>query len=86
MAITDDDKARVIRLDATEHSIHRAARRLAWLKERGSSLTLDWGEDTAMWECSVISGGDRFTGVARDASAAVLDCYERVLKRIADNL
>lgn len=86
MEITDEDEMRVIRITETEQSVQRAARHLAWLKERGSSVELNWGEDTDMWECSIISGGDRFTGVARDPYAAVLECYERVLKRMADNL
>jgi hypothetical protein len=86
MAITDEDKARVARMTLTEERIQAAARYIAWLKERASSVELNWGEDTAMWECSVISGGDRFTGVAHDPYSAAMECYERVLKRMADNL
>lgn len=78
--ITDDDKSRVAQEVETEEAIRSAARYLAYMKERGSSLTLDWGEDSDMWECSWISGGDRFTGVARSPLRAAVDCYEAMMK------
>lgn len=35
---------------------------LIYMKDHGSSLLLNWGEDTGQWECSWITGGQRFTG------------------------
>lgn len=35
--------------------------KLQLMADRGSSVTLNWGEDTNAWECSWITGGKRFS-------------------------
>ena len=36
---------------------------IRWMQRHGSSLILNWGEDTGNWEVAWISGGKRFVGV-----------------------
>ncbi len=44
---------------------------LDWMREHGSSLILNWGEDCGgTWECSWITGGDRYTGVSNSPQMA----------------
>lgn len=45
--------------------------RLVYMQEHGSSVLLNWGEDTNLWECSWITGGERYTGVSRYLGGAV---------------
>lgn len=40
------------------------------MKRKGQSVTLNWGEDTGMWECSWITGGQRYTAFSSYASTA----------------
>lgn len=56
-------------LHAKQSSIEET---LAWMIDNGSSLILDWGEDSHMWECSWISGGERFTGLQKEIRLAIL--------------
>lgn len=41
------------------------------MKERGSSVILNWGEDTNCWECSWITSGKRYVGVSTSPHEAV---------------
>ncbi len=47
------------------------ATKIAWLKAHGSSLSLNWGEDTGCWECSWISSGKRRTVVTQRLETAL---------------
>jgi hypothetical protein len=85
VAITDEDKVRVAEMNETTTSITQAADFLAYMKQRGSSLTLDWGDDTDQWECSWISSGDRFVGVARSPALAAARCYEAMVAAKRDH-
>lgn len=53
---------------------------LNFMVNRGSSLELGWGEDHG-WECSWITGGERFTAVSKHLLVAVrtvlLQAYEK---------
>lgn len=44
---------------------------LEQMRERGSSVILNWGEDTNCWECSWITSGKRYTGVSTNPHEAV---------------
>jgi hypothetical protein len=46
-------------------------RRIEHRKNHGSSLTLNWGEDTDAWEVDWITSGRRFVGVCRDLGCAL---------------
>ncbi|HYF40716.1 MAG TPA: hypothetical protein VD930_13560 [Gemmatimonadales bacterium] len=48
---------------------------LDYMKQHGSSVTLNWGEDNNLWECSWITGGKRYTGFREDAYEAALESY-----------
>lgn len=37
---------------------------IEWMAKRSQSFTLNYGEDTNMWECSWIVGGQRYTAVS----------------------
>ena len=37
-------------------------KKIAWMQRHGSSLLLNWGEDDGLWECSWITGGQRYVG------------------------
>lgn len=41
------------------------------LRQSGSSLAMNWGEDTGLWECSLITGGNRFTERGSTLSATI---------------
>lgn len=41
------------------------------LQELGSSVTLNWGEDNGLWECSWITSGKRWTSCARRMEGAI---------------
>ena len=62
-----------------------ALRLVLWMQHHGSSLTLNWGEDTDAWECSWITGGLRFTGCSVYWRGAVIAVAEQAIdaKRLA---
>lgn len=52
---------------------------IGFLQRHGSSVLLNWGEDDNLWECSVISSGDRYSGFSnRDALTAARDCLKKL--------
>jgi hypothetical protein len=59
---------------------------LVWMKENGSSVTLNWGEDTGAWEISWITGGTRYTGCATDIRQAFIKCAEIFLERFIEEV
>ncbi len=73
-------RAEIIRtLLAQPETPGRVLSRLAWMRLHGSSLSLSWGEDTDLWECSWITGGKRYTGVSSYLQGAV----QQVLQKAA---
>jgi hypothetical protein len=50
-------------------------RLMAFMQRHGSSVLLNWGEDTGQWECSWITSGTRYTGLAGGALEAARDAY-----------
>lgn len=51
---------------------------LGRMQQMGSSVDLNWGEDTGAWECSWISSGKRFTGWAKTPLEAVRATLRKV--------
>jgi hypothetical protein len=50
---------------------------LEWMKQRGSSVSLNWGEDNNLWEASWITGGERFTGESTDPLNALAGAVKK---------
>lgn len=48
---------------------------LAFMRQHGSSVVLNWGEDNDLWECSWITSGKRYTGFSRDPLEAITQAY-----------
>jgi hypothetical protein len=55
---------------------------LVWMKEQGSSVLLNWGEDDNCWECSWITSGERMTGVDKNMTSAIVCCLLRQKHRL----
>ena len=53
----------------------RLYRMLGFMADKGSSVVLDYGEDTGQWEASWITGGNRYVGVNRDVEDALEEAY-----------
>ena len=47
-------------------------RALTWMKDKGSSVLLNWGEDDNLWECSWITGGKRYTCATKNMTSAIV--------------
>ncbi len=47
---------------------------LAWMAEHGTSVDLNWGEDTDCWECSWVTSGNRHTGFSPKEEPALAVC------------
>jgi hypothetical protein len=47
---------------------------LATMTERGTSVTLNWGEDNNLWEICWITNGKRYVGFGRSPELGVIDC------------
>jgi len=56
-------------------------RALTWMQDKGSSVLLNWGEDDNQWECSWITGGERYTGFSENMTAAIVACLLKVKHR-----
>lgn len=52
------------RLTTAEHLIEH-------MVDHGSSLTINWGEDTGCYEVDWITSGERFRGVSRELYQAI---------------
>jgi hypothetical protein len=46
-------------------------RLLQFMRERGTSVTLNWGEDTDAWEATWITVGDRYLAADHDVVRAL---------------
>lgn len=51
---------------------------LAHMQRRGSSVVLNFGEDTELWECSWITDGKRYTTFSADPTKAARECLRKV--------
>lgn len=58
---------------------------LDWMSQRGSSVILNWGEDSNAWECSWITGGDRFTSFDVSPCTAAVKAIEKCLEHEGKN-
>lgn len=47
---------------------------LEYMGQHGSSVTVNWGEDTGAWEVSWITDGKRYTGVSANLQMALIVC------------
>lgn len=54
---------------------------LEWMADGGSSVLLNFGEDTGAWECSWITGGERFTGIHGLIRKAVLESVNKAFAK-----
>lgn len=50
--------------------------KLGFMKDHGQSVLLNWAEDDNLWECSWITGGDRYSGYSLSIAEAVAQCFE----------
>ena len=55
--------------NANNNAIPRA---LTWMKDHGSSVDLNYGEDTGQWECAWIAGGERHGTSHRIMTSAIV--------------
>ncbi len=51
-----------------------------WMQLNGSSVVLNWGEDTGCWEVSWITVGQRFTGIQSELKRALLQSLNKALE------
>ncbi len=54
---------------------------LDWMQGSGSSVVLTWGEDNSVWECSWITGGERFTGFSQCVRYSILGALNNAFAR-----
>ena len=52
---------------------------IVFLKNHSCSFMLNWGEDNDVWECSVISSGERLSVFNSSMFAAVTELYDKVV-------
>lgn len=45
--------------------------KLIFMQQHGQSVLLNWGEDDNLWECSWITGGERYSGYSRFMDTAI---------------
>lgn len=55
---------------------------LAFMAQHGQSVIVGWGEDDGLWECSWISGGERFTSHKKYVEGAVESTARKVYERM----
>ena len=51
---------------------------LLGMQAMGSSVDLNWDEDTDLWECSWITSGERFTGFSKNPNTAARQAVLKV--------
>lgn len=56
------------------------------MQMHGQSVTLNWGEDNGVWECSWITGGNRYSGFSKNPYFAILAAYMNALNTVAPNV
>lgn len=57
----------------------RTCQLLSFMGMHGQSVTLNWGEDDNLWECSWITSGTRFTTLAKNYEDAIAQTARKVV-------
>jgi len=52
---------------------------LLWMRDRGSSVDLNYGEDNDIWETSWITSGVRYVGISKEIRLSVLSSLNKCL-------
>jgi hypothetical protein len=55
---------------------------IEYLINHGSSMTINWGEDTGCYEVYWITGGSRFRGVSRNLRTAMSQAVENAVEHL----
>lgn len=63
---------------ADNNAIPRA---LTWMKDKGSSVILSWGDDNNQWACSWATGGKPYTDTHENMTAAIVGALLKVKHR-----
>jgi hypothetical protein len=53
---------------------------LEGMAAHGQSVTLNWGEDNGLWECSWITGDRRYTAFSKNVDVAVRLVTDKVVQ------
>ena len=69
--------------DLNHGQLNAIPRALCWMRELGSSVLLNWGEDDNLWECSWITGGKRYTSTSSYMTGAIVGSLLKVKHRAA---
>lgn len=56
----------------------------AWMRENGSSVVINWGEDDDAWEVSWITGGKRYSAFHSKLEVALCSCLVGADKAIRE--
>jgi hypothetical protein len=78
--------ALALELTSSVVAAHPLADVLETMAERGTSVTLNWGEDNNLWEVCWITNGKRHVGFGKTPESGVMDCirsYQVFIKREA---
>ena len=67
-----------LKISVAERIVHL----LLNMKEHGQSVTLNWGEDNGLWECSWITSGKRYSGFSDNMLSAVLTAYMKAIEAV----
>lgn len=51
---------------------------LGWMAAHGQSVVLNYGEDNQQWECSWITGDERYTAIRAEIPDAIKDVLGQV--------
>ena len=52
------------------------------MQAHGQSIVLNWGEDDNQWECSWITGGERYTAFGENEGVAVFKAHKVVMDKL----
>ena len=63
----------------SNQQIHHLVDSIVFLKNHSCSFMLNWGEDNDVWECSVISSGERLSAFNHSMFEAVTELYDKVV-------
>ena len=62
----------------TYYRLSTLEERLESMARRGQSVTLNYGEEDNLWECSWITGGKRYTTFDKSPTVAVAKCLDSI--------
>ncbi len=72
------DEREALRRDLARAKLAGTVTLLRYMQQHGQRVTLNWGEDDGLWECSWITGGERFTGWAKQPDEAAVRAATQV--------